>query len=106
MGNKKNIWNRNEDGNRKEQRSFLRYAIVATAIMAVFLFVKKDNVIRWIQAGITLDRQQKKIEQLEQQNATLEQNITEMSTNRDTLEKYARETFGFAAPGEDVYIDE
>lgn len=106
MGNKKNIWNRNEDGNRKEQRSFLRYAIVATAIMVLFLFVKKDNVIRWIQAGITLDRQQKKIEQLEQQNATLEQTITEMSTDRDTLEKYARETFGFAAPGEDVYIDE
>lgn len=106
MGNKKNIWNRNEDGNRKEQRSFLRYAIIATAIMVLFLFVKKDNVIRWIQAGITLDRQQKKIEQLEQQNATLEQTITEMSTDRDTLEKYARETFGFAAPGEDVYIDE
>lgn len=106
MGKRNNIWNRSEDGNRKEQRSFLRYAIVATAIMVIFLFVKRDNVIRWIQAGITLDRQQSQIEQLQQQNSELEQRITSMGTDRDTLEKYARETFGFAAPGEDVYIEE
>lgn len=106
MGKKNNIWNRDEDGNRREQRSFLRYAIVATALMVIFLFIKKDNVIRWIQAGVTLDKQEKTIEQLEQQNDQLDQTITDLSTNRDSLEKYARETFGFAAPGEDVYIEE
>ena len=106
MGKKNNIWNRSEDGNRREQRSFLRYAIVITVLMVIFLFVKRDNVIRWIQAGITLNKQQEKIEQLQQQNAELEQTISDMGTNRDTLEKYARETFGFAAPGEDVYIEE
>ena len=38
----KDIWNRDKDGNKKEQRSFIRYAIVATALFLLFLFLKKD----------------------------------------------------------------
>ncbi|MCQ2188227.1 MAG: septum formation initiator family protein [Bacteroidales bacterium] len=106
MGKKNNIWNREEDGNRKEQRSFIRYAIVATAIMVLFLFVKKDNVVRWIQAGFTLRRQERQIELYQQQNEELDKTINMMSNNRDTLEKFARENFHFAEPGEDVYIEE
>lgn len=106
MGNKNNIWNREKDGNRREQRSFLRYAIVATAVMVLFLFVKKDNIVRWVQAGFTLRRQEKQIEYYRQQNEELDKTINMMSNNRDTLEKFARETFHFAEPGEDVYIEE
>lgn len=106
MGNKNNIWNREKDGNRREQRSFLRYAIVATAIMVLFLFVKKDNIVRWVQAGFTLRRQERQIEYYRQQNEELDKTINMMSNNRDTLEKFARETFHFAEPGEDVYIEE
>lgn len=106
MGKKNNIWNREEDGNRKEQRSFIRYAIVATAIMVLFLFVKKDNLVRWIQAGFTLRRQERQIELYQQQNEELDKTINMMSNNRDTLEKFARENFHFAEPGEDVYIEE
>ena len=36
----------------------------------------------------------------------MDQDIKELETNRDTLEKFAREQFGFAVPGEDVYIVE
>ena len=36
----------------------------------------------------------------------MDQNIGELKTNRDSLEKFAREQFGFAVPGEDVYIIE
>lgn len=106
MGRKNNIWNRAEDGNRKEQRSFARYAIVATAIMVIFLFVKKDNVVRWIQAGFTLRKQERQIELYRQQNEELDKTINMMSNDRDTLEKFARENFHFAEPGEDVYIEE
>ena len=36
----------------------------------------------------------------------MNQNIEELENNRDTLEKFARERFHFAAPGEDVYVIE
>ena len=58
----KDLWNRDKDGNRKEQRSFLRYAIVATVVFLLFMFLKKDNLVNWVQAGITLRRQQRQIE--------------------------------------------
>ena len=102
----KDLWKRNKDGNRREQRSFVRYAIVATAIFVVFMLVKKDSVITWINAGFTLRAQERQIEQLEQRNASLDAQIEDLTHNRDSLERYARETYYFAAPGDDVYIDD
>ena len=54
MGKFKDIWDRSKDGNRREQRSFVRYAIVATLLCLLFLCVKKDNLITWISSGVTL----------------------------------------------------
>ena len=106
MGKFKDIWDRDKDGNRAPQRSFLRFAIVITAIIVLFLFIKKDNVIRWVQAGFTLRSQERRIEALKEDNDRLDEQIRIMSTSRDSLEKYAREEFGFAEPGDDVYIEE
>lgn len=100
----KNIWDRSKDGNRKEQRSFLRYAIVVTALCFVFLLLKKDSLITWIGTGITLDRQGRQIERLEQDNAAMRDRIRALTESRDTLERFAREEYLFAAPGDDVYI--
>ena len=52
MGKFKDIWDRSKDGNRREQRSFVRYAIVATLLCLLFLCVKKDNLITWIGSWI------------------------------------------------------
>ena len=106
MGKFKDIWDRDKDGNKAPQRSFLRFAIVITAIIVLFLFIKKDNVVRWIQAGFTLRSQEKRIEAIKQDNDRLDEQIRIMSTSLDSLEKYAREEFGFAEPEEDVYIEE
>ena len=86
------LWDRSKDGSNREPRSFFRFAIILTAVFVIFLFLKKDNVIRWIQAGFTLRSQRRQIELL--------------STNRDSLETYARERFYFSKEGEDVYIIE
>lgn len=102
----KDIWDPDKDGNKKEQRSFLRYAIVATALFLLFLFVKKDSIITWVQAGFTLRRQERQIEQLQQENAEMDRKIRMMKGDRDTLERFAREHFYFAEPGDDVYITE
>ena len=102
----KDIWDPDKDGNKKEQRSFLRYAIVATALFLLFLFLKKDSIITWVQAGFTLRRQERQIEQLRQENAEMDRKIRMMKGDRDTLERFAREHFYFSEPGDDVYIIE
>lgn len=104
MGKFRDIWDRDKDGGRREQRSFVRYAIVATALFVLFLFVKKDNVITWIGAGFTIGSQQRQIEKYESENAQLDDRIEMMRENRDSLEKFARENYLFSRPGDDVYL--
>ena len=106
MAKFKDIWNRDRDGSRREQRSFLRFAIVATAVFVVFLFLKKDNVIQWIDAGFTLRHQERQIEALTRDNERLDAEIERLSDNRDSLERFARETYHFAEQGDDVYIEQ
>lgn len=106
MGKFKDIWDRSKDGSRKEQRSFVRFFIISTAIFAVFMFVKKDSVIRWIQAGFTIRKQEKQIEYYHKDIERLDLQIRTMTSNRDSLERFARERFNFCEPGEDVYIVE
>ena len=104
--NTKDLWNRDNDGNRKEQRSFLRYAIIATVVFLVFMFLKKDNLVNWVQAGVSLRRQERQIERYRQENEELDRRIRVMTGDRDSLERFAREEFYFAEPGDDVYITE
>ena len=104
MGKFRDLWDRSKDGNRREQRSFVRYAIVATLLCLVFLCVKKDNLITWIRSGVTLHGQRNRIESIEAENAALESRIRQLTEDRDSLELFAREQLRFAEPGDDVYI--
>ena len=88
-----------------EKKNFLRFVIIATAIFLVVLLVKKDSVLRWVQTGFELRRQRKEIEYYQKQIRNLDSRIEGLSTNRDTLEAYAREQFFFAEPGDDVYLE-
>lgn len=88
-----------------EKKNFLRFVIIATAIFLVMLLVKKDSVLRWVQTGFELRRQRKEIEYYEKQIRDLDSRIESLSTNRDTLEAYAREQFLFSEPGDDVYLE-
>lgn len=102
----KDIWDRSKDGRKREQRSFIRFAIIATAAFALFMLLKKDSLVHWVEAGFTLRRQERQIEALIRDNDALDRRIHDLSSNRDSLERFARETFYFAAPGEDVYIEQ
>ncbi len=107
MGKFSNIWNRSKDGTNREERSFVRYAIVSTAIFLLFICViKRDNLFRWIEAGVTIKRQEKQMEFYESDIGRLKKEVNSLTTDRDTLEKFAREKFLFAEPGEDVYVQE
>ena len=58
MGKFSNIWNRSKDGSNREERSFIRYIIISTAIFLLFICViKRDNLFRWMQSnGIATGR--------------------------------------------------
>ena len=88
-----------------EKKNFLRFVIIATAIFLVVLLVKKDSVLRWVQTGFELRRQRKEIEYYQKQIRDLDSRTEGLSTNRDTLEAYAREQFLFSEPGDDVYLE-
>lgn len=100
----KDIWKRSKDGNRKEQRSFIRFTIIALAFAVVLLFARRDNVVRWVQAGFTISRQEREIERCREEIGAMEKRIEDLTTNRDSLEKYAREEFHFTRKGDDVYL--
>ncbi len=76
----------------------------------VFLLVKffwpGNNIIRWMQTKSEIKDQQRQMELYQEQIDQMNENIEELKNNKDTLEKFARERYNFAAPGEDVYIIE
>lgn len=85
--------------------SFLTFALIVTAIAAVYcFFVQHDNLIAWIRAEHTVRQQRRQIESYRRDISALEERIEALSSDKDTLERYAREKFYFAEPGDDIYI--
>lgn len=89
---------------KNSRKSTFRFILIAILAAVAFLLVKKNNVIRWIDAGITLRRQERTITEYERENEEMKKQVELMSSDRDTLEKFARENFGYCESGEDVYL--
>ena len=85
-----------------------RFFWIATAATIAFLFVwivgPGNTVIHWAKAGVEIRKQEKLMEYYREQNSQMEIRLQLLKNDKDTLEKFAREQFHFAAPGEDVYI--
>ena len=91
----------------KKLGSFTKFAIIATALFAVYIcFVSSGSVLRWIRANMEIRRQEKLIDTYQRDIAEMGTEVELLSSDKDSLEKFAREKFHFAAPGEDVYIVE
>ena len=88
-------------------RKFAWFVVIVTGIF-VFLWIvgPGTTVIHWAKASYEIRRQEKMILEYEQQNAEMDRRINMLKTDKDTLEKFAREQFNFAVPGEDVYVIE
>lgn len=88
-------------------RGFYRYAVIITALAALYILVlSHDNIFRWIGARREIRHQEAEIRHYTKENAKLDLRIQRLSNERDTLEEFARETFHFAAPGDDVFLTE
>ena len=92
---------------RGPHKNFVRFVAGATILFLILWMVGPgNNFIHWIRAGVEIRRQERLIEQYTRENAELDRRIDMMKNDLDTLEKFAREQYNFAAPGEDVYIVE
>ncbi|MDD6975719.1 MAG: septum formation initiator family protein [Bacteroidales bacterium] len=87
--------------------SLIRFSLACLAIFLILWLLGPGNTfISWIQASAEISAMEKQIEDYKAQTKALDARIEDLTTNRDSLEKFARENFHFAAPGEDVYIIE
>ena len=86
-------------------RKFAWFVVVTTSVFVFLWIVGPGNtLVHWIKAGVEIRRQEKLIESYVEKNAELDRKVNMLKHDRDTLEKFAREQFNFAGPGEDVYI--
>ena len=96
---KKNIfWN-------DDHHSFSKFAVVATAIFLVIVTFSRGGLLNWGRAKYESARQKRQIENYESEIKAMDKEIDLLTTNKDSLEKFAREEFHFASPGDDVDIE-
>ena len=88
-------------------RIFAWFVLFTTSVFVFLWIVGPGNtVIHWAKAAIEICRQEKLIDEYQRRNDEMDRRIDMLRTDRDTLEKFAREHFNFAVPGDDVYIVE
>ena len=91
----------------KEHNYFIPFVIVVTAVVALWLlFFAHNSVLSWIKAGVEEKNQQKEMARLKSEIDAMDARIDALTTNKDSVEAFARERYHFAAPGDDVYIAE
>ena len=86
-----------------DHRSFSKFAVIATALFLLYVTFNRNGLLNWVRASIELRSQRKQIERYQDEISRMDREIKLLTTDRDSLEKFAREDFGFAAPDEDVY---
>ena len=92
---------------RSDHNYFLPFVIVITALAALWLlFLSHSSVLNWVRANLEIQRQEREMDRLRRDIEAMDAEIQSLTNSRDSLEKFARETYHFAAPGDDVYIIE
>lgn len=78
---------------------------IATAVfLVIVIFLDKNNLLRWGRDRMELHEQKRVIRQYRQDIKETEEKLRELSSNKDSLEKFAREQYYFQEEGEEVFI--
>ena len=93
------------DALRNPKKSFLCFAAVVLVIfLYAWTFGHGNTFISWIRAKAEIVSMNRQIREYEEKTVEMDGRINDLKTNRDSLEKFAREKFFFSAPDEDVYV--
>jgi len=88
-----------------EHRSFFIFASIVTVVVFLGLaFGPGNNLVHWVGAKIDIVHQEKQIKAYQEDIERMDRRIKMLTSDRDTLEKFARERFLFAEPGDDVFL--
>ena len=71
-----------------------------------WLFGSGNTLFVWLDAKKEYREKTAQIKELDERIEEMDREMNHRESNPDTLEKFAREQYQFAAPGEDVYIIE
>ena len=101
------IWDKVKSVFAGEHRKFAWFVIVVLVVFVFsWMFGRGNTIFHWIEAKREIKRQEAQIEEYKTQIKEMDGSIDQRVTDIDTLEKFAREQYNFAAPGEDVYVIE
>ncbi len=81
-----------------------KYLITSLAFVIWITFFDSNNLIQWSRVVINISEQESQKRYYKEAIKATEEKLNELSSNRDSLEKYAREQYLFKESDEDVYI--
>lgn len=81
-----------------------KYFIVTFIFAVIVLFVDRNNLIRWAGDYLEVLRQERVIRQYGRDIEELDRKLDQLTSDQDSLEKYAREQFYFHREDEEVFI--
>ncbi|MHC1690183.1 MAG: septum formation inhibitor [Bacteroidales bacterium] len=81
-----------------------KYLLVTVAFFAWVIFFDSNSIIEWSSIRSNINRQEKEKTYYKQEIKSAEEKLQELSSNKDSLEKFAREQFYFHEEDEDLYI--
>ncbi len=81
-----------------------RYFLVTLFFIVWILFIDTNNLIRWYTTAKDVVIQERQKENYKNAIHDTEERLKELQSNRDSLEKFAREQYFFHEADEEVFI--
>ena len=81
-----------------------KYAVALLVFVLLILFNSRTSLHQLMQSMSTLRKQKKQELYYRQAIKATDERIKQLTSNKDTLEMFARENYYFLEDGEDVYI--
>lgn len=83
---------------------YFKYLVVLLIFIVLTFIVDTNNIKVWWRARMTQREQAIQIENLKKEIESNETRIRRLTSEKDSLEKFAREQYLFHEEGEDVYV--
>lgn len=83
-----------------------KYFVVGLIFLVWICFIDTNNVGQLIRTRWTLRNQRRQIEFYNREITKMDRKLEQLQSQRDTLEKFAREEYYYQNDGEDVYVIE
>lgn len=81
-----------------------KYFLATLVFLLIVFFIDSNNLINWSKNYYKVIKQEKLIKQYEEDIRKTDEKLKELSSNKDSLEKFAREQYYFQEEGEEVFI--